>query len=70
MCKSCQAFRVNGILCHETGCPDEWQDYSRECKWCGSTFKPESKHQEFCEDSCYCAYNGLACEEAFNENCN
>lgn len=57
MCTQCEALMINGIYCHEHGCPIAWQDYSVECKWCGSKFKPEEKGQRFCEDSCAESYN-------------
>ena len=55
-CDSCQMLSINGIPTHETGCPDAWQDYQRECKWCGSIFQPEEKHQTCCCDDCAEAY--------------
>lgn len=58
MCKSCQAVRINGVLCHEKNCPDAWQDYTKECKFCGTEFKPEERNQEFCCEECYCNYWG------------
>lgn len=61
-CHSCELIRINGIVCHETGCPDAWKDYTRECKWCGTKFKPEERHQECCGHSCYVAYNNLPCD--------
>ncbi len=60
MCQSCVALKINGILCHEYGCPDAWQDEIRECKWCGAEFKPEEQWQKHCCQSCYCAYNGYS----------
>ncbi len=57
MCSSCEALRINGVLCHETGCPDAWRDYNRECKWCGQEFKPEDHNQQFCDEACYESYN-------------
>lgn len=56
MCDSCEAVRINGILCHETGCPDAWKGYKKECKWCGSEFLPEEKHQTCCCEDCAEAY--------------
>lgn len=58
-CDHCQVVRINGTPTHETGCPVAWQDYTVECEWCGSEFTPETKHQRFCDDSCYCAFSGL-----------
>lgn len=57
MCSSCEVLTINGVLCHETGCPDSWKDEQRECKWCGTMFKPEDKHQDCCDVSCAEAYN-------------
>ena len=57
MCKSCDAVMINGVYCHEHGCPDAWKDYIRECKWCGQEFIPDSRGQEFCSDSCAESYN-------------
>ena len=56
-CTSCEATMINGVYCHELGCPEAWRDYVRECGWCGSEFKPESKDQLFCEDSCAESFN-------------
>jgi len=62
-CNNCELLSINGILCHETGCPDAWQDETRECKECGSEFAPETRQQTCCDDSCFCAYNGLPYED-------
>jgi hypothetical protein len=56
MCISCETVRINGILCHEHGCPDAWKDYTRECKWCGQLFRPETRNQDFCDDDCRESY--------------
>lgn len=56
MCDSCQALMINGVLCHETGCPDAWKDYKRECEWCGQKFSPETRHQSCCCDECAADY--------------
>jgi hypothetical protein len=58
MCSSCQAVKINGVLCHEHECPDTWKDYKRECKWCGQKFTPEYRNQNCCNESCECAYYG------------
>ena len=47
-CSSCAAVTINGVYCHEHGCPDAWQDETRECRQCGLDFKPESARQVFC----------------------
>lgn len=67
MCNSCQMIRINGIVCHETGCPDAWEDEVRECLECGSKFTPETKRDKFCSDECYLAYNGLLDEFQMND---
>jgi len=57
-CGQCQAMTINGLYCHETGCPESWRDQDRECNWCGSCFEPENPLHDFCTDDCaeaYCA---------------
>lgn len=56
ICHSCQLLRINGIVCHETGCPDAWRDNRPECKWCGSTFVPDDRYQILCSDDCAESY--------------
>jgi hypothetical protein len=63
MCKSCEALRINGVLCHETGCPDSWQGKTRECKWCGAKFQMEHSKQSFCSEECDLTYHGYSTEE-------
>lgn len=55
-CNSCEIMYINGIRCHETGCPEAYKDEIRECKWCGSKFKPEEKHQNCCSEECAESY--------------
>ncbi|MHC4621288.1 MAG: hypothetical protein ACYTEQ_26385 [Planctomycetota bacterium] len=50
MCDSCEVVNINGCNCHETGCPDAWRDYKRECKCCGREFKPRTRYQDCCAD--------------------
>lgn len=57
-CSSCQIVVINGHVCHELGCPEAWKDETRECRWCGSSFKPASKGQGFCCNDCHACYNG------------
>jgi len=57
MCKSCEILIIQGVICHEKGCPDAWKDETRECKWCGQIFKPEKANQDFCSDDCAWIYN-------------
>lgn len=56
MCQSCEAVRINGVLCHEIGCPDAWRDYSRDCQWCGATYMPDDQDQLCCDEACAAAY--------------
>ena len=58
MCQQCEVIYINGIKCHEQGCPIAWQDYTRECKWCGQDFKPEEQQQQCCDNECAGAYYG------------
>lgn len=64
-CNSCQLMRIQGVLCHETGCPDAWEDELRKCKWCDREFSPESKNQLCCDKSCMAGYLGM--DEEFGE---
>lgn len=57
MCEQCETLAINGVLCHETGCPDAWKDYERECLWCGQMFVPEEEGQQYCDPTCAESYN-------------
>ncbi len=61
-CDQCQVLRINGVACHETGCPDAWRSEERECAWCGGIFTPESKRQTFCDESCNATFYGIDLE--------
>ncbi len=50
MCNSCEVLRINGVLCHEIGCPDAWHNEVRSCPWCGAKFKPEHPRQQCCTE--------------------
>jgi hypothetical protein len=67
LCGSCDTLVINGLLCHERGCPDKWKTEKRECRWCGQTFEPEMRYQETCSHSCNMAYNNVSCD---CEECN
>ena len=62
MCDSCEALTINGVLCHESGCPDAWKDELRECKGCGQKFKPEQRDQICCCHVCTVVYNNESCD--------
>ena len=56
-CQSCEAISIQGVACHETGCPDSWlqpgtdRPYLRKCRgWCGCDFEPEDRNQVICND--------------------
>lgn len=57
-CDRCQLLRINGIVCHELGCPNAWKDETRKCLWCGQAFGPEYREQTCCDDGCLEAYYG------------
>ena len=61
MCKSCEAVSINGVNCHDIGCPDSWMDKPYECKECGFEFIRENRNQWFCSDHCVNMYNGFGC---------
>ena len=67
-CDQCELLMINGVRCHETGCPAAWQDYSRECKECGCDFQPEERHQMLCSHPCASAYLGLADYEMIEDD--
>ena len=56
LCVACDCLYINGLKCHENGCPEAWRDLKRKCLWCGSVFLPETKDQAFCTEDCWEAY--------------
>jgi len=64
-CDQCAAVVINGIPCHETGCPNSHIDlatnspYQVECKFCGTLCdRPVGTTLAFCSEGCICAYWG------------
>ena len=57
-CDGCSPSMINGILCHETGCPDAWRDEKAECRECGCEFYKGSPWDEFCGPECGNIYYG------------
>ena len=51
-CRSCSAAMINGVLCHEHGCPDAWRDQLTPCAECGSLFYPSTDGPSLCSDDC------------------
>lgn len=48
MCSQCEVLAINGIVCHETGCPVSWKDYKLECFECGLEFEREEEYDTVC----------------------
>lgn len=57
-CDGCWSVSINGIACHEHGCPNNWIDlntgepYRTECNFCGSLFVPAVRYQSYCDQIC------------------
>lgn len=49
-CDGCKPIKINGIFCHESGCPDSWRDYAIDCSECGLAFIRESRNDCICYD--------------------
>ncbi len=43
-CDDCSPSRINGVICHEAGCPSAWKDYARTCSECGRNYYSPVKH--------------------------
>ena len=56
-CDSCEVLVINNLICHEIGCPNAWKDETKACKWCGRSFKPDDRNQEFCDSACAESYH-------------
>ena len=44
-CDSCEALMINGVYCHELGCPNA----ATKCSECGSMFHAD-RRQAICDD--------------------
>lgn len=64
-CPDCEALMIDGVYCHELGCPSAWKDKKIECKNCGTIFTPDEKHQKFCSQECYWSYWGIGDETEY-----
>lgn len=62
-CPYCEMVAIQGVACHETRCPQAWKGTTRECRWCGSEFRPDHKGQGFCCNDCWASYNGYQTDE-------
>jgi hypothetical protein len=49
-CDGCSPSVINGVFCHETGCPEAWRDREAECFDCGCAFYRSDRHQRLCDD--------------------
>lgn len=49
-CNQCESAYINGIYCHELGCPEAWRDHYKDCWQCGCEFRPENRFQTVCND--------------------
>lgn len=58
-CSGCEVLMINGLRCHETGCPEAWKEQKLECGWCGARFLPKEKGQRYCCDDCFQSDCGL-----------
>ena len=55
-CEQCQLARIQGVLCHETGCPLAWKQRT-ECRECDRVYVPREHWMDCCSRSCYKAYH-------------
>jgi len=55
-CDGCKLAMINGVPCHEQGCPEAWRDSARTCRWCGREFYPSDESQPCCSVSCFKSY--------------
>jgi hypothetical protein len=49
-CESCDSITIQGVFCHEKGCPDAWKNHPVKCFECGFDFIPEEKGDRTCPD--------------------
>ncbi len=61
-CDSCEMLNINGVNCHEQGCPDAWRDREIECVECGFMFQPETRGEVTCSPCCHAHYAGHVCD--------
>lgn len=40
-CDQCEEMMINGVRCHETGCPNAWKGRPIECFECGCDYIPK-----------------------------
>ncbi len=64
-CDQCHCMLIQGVLCHEIGCPESWRDTVRDCHECGFEFIPEESDQYHCQ-SCIDDHS-QRCEQQWEE---
>ena len=53
-CDQCEAMMINGVFCHEQGCPNQGKDprtgelWKKECYECGLRFTPKYDGHRTC----------------------
>ena len=63
-CDGCSPSMINGVLCHEGGCPDAWRDRAVACFECGCDFYQTERYQRTCPD---CGDEGQQHADDLNE---
>jgi hypothetical protein len=66
-CDGCNPSRINGVLCHEAGCPEAWRDHAVACRECGCDFYPEERFRRVCEDCARAADDEIGVEDDDDE---
>lgn len=51
-CDQCEMISIQGVPCHETGCPNAWRGI-KTCDACLQDFEPEYRFQRYCSGSCW-----------------
>ena len=65
-CDGCSPCSVNGVFCHEAGCPDAWRDTEVNCFDCGFGFYPVIHGQRYCPSCIENTENPEPMEESDN----
>ena len=54
-CDSCQMATIQGIPCHETGCPVDAEMRRNACGECGEQMETDGRNTRYCPscDTCY-----------------
>jgi hypothetical protein len=49
-CYGCSPSRINGVFCHEYGCPEAWKDKPKTCFMCGCEIFVPNGVSEICPE--------------------